>query len=358
MTGVLIDGGDWDLARVPDFLKMTFRVEDETGATLAVGKDLDALKAELRVQSRGVVASAASGIEQRGLTAWPQTGQPGNALPVALERTTSGYVVTAFPALVDERDTVAIRVFDNERAASLAMTAGVRRLLLLTVASPVPQISTSLSNDAKLTLMRNPSRNVGELLADCVDAAVDGLVADLGGPARDESAFAALREAVRAELYDATSDVIGKVRTVLAGWSAVEAALSPLAQPVQPALLASLTDIRTQLTGLIHPGFVTATGADRLNDLVRYLRAIERRLERLPLDPARDRAQMAIVATVQDEYAQWLTELPAGAESWPEVRAVRWMIEELRVNLFAQALGTPYPISEKRIYRAMDDVVA
>ena len=123
------------------------------------------------------------------------------------------------------------------------------------------------------------------------------------------------------------------------------------------ALLASLTDIRTQLTGLVYPGFATATGADRLNDVTRYLRAIERRLERLPLDPGRDRAQMAIVATVQDEYAQWLTELPAGAESWPDVRAVRWMIEELRVNLFAQALGTPYPISEKRIYRAMDDVL-
>ena len=354
MTGVLIDGDDWALARVPDFLTMTFRVEDETGATLAVGKDLDALKTELRVQSRAVVASAASGIEQRGLTAWPQTGQPGNALPVALERTTGGYVVTAYPALADERDSVAIRVFDNERAASLAMTAGIRRLLLLTIASPVPQISTSLSNDVKLTLMRNPSRNVGELLADCLDAAVDGLVADLGGPARDEAAFSALRDAVRADLYDATSDVIGRVRTVLAGWSGVSSALS---RPAQPALLASLTDIRTQLAGLVYPGFVTATGTDRLNDLVRYLRAIERRLERLPLDPARDRAQMAIVTTVQDEYAQWLTELPAGAEHWPEVRAVRWMIEELRVNLFAQALGTPYPISEKRIYRAMDDVV-
>jgi ATP-dependent helicase HrpA len=234
------------------------------------------------------------------------------------------------------------------------MTAGVRRLLLFTVASPVPQISTSLSNDVKLTLMRNPSRNVGELLADCLDAAVDGLVGDLGGPARDEAAFAALRDAVRADLYDATSDVIGKVRTVLAGWSSVESARS---RPAEPALLTSLTDIRTQLGGLVFPGFVTVTGTDRLNDLVRYLRAIERRLERLPLDPARDRTQMAIVATVQDEYAQWLTELPAGAASWPEVRAVRWMIEELRVNLFAQALGTPYPISEKRIYRAMDDVV-
>jgi Domain of unknown function (DUF3418). len=354
MTGVLIDGGDWDLARVPDFLKVTFRVEDEAGTTLAENKDLDALKAQLRAQSRAVVASAASGIEQRGLTAWPRTGQPGNALPAAIERTTGGYVVTAYPALVDERDSVAIRVFDNERAAGLAMTAGVRRLLLLTVASPMPQITASLSNDVKLTLMRNPSRNVGELLADCLDAAVDVLVADLGGPARDESAFAALRDAVRADLYHATSDAIGKVRTVLAEWNSVESALS---RPAQPALLASLTDIRTQLAGLVYPGFVTATGTDRLNDLVRYLRAIERRLERLPLDPARDRTRMAIVATVQDEYAQWLTELPAGAISWPAVRAVRWMIEELRVNFFAQALGTPYPISEKRIYRAMDDVV-
>jgi ATP-dependent helicase HrpA len=101
---------------------------------------------------------------------------------------------------------------------------------------------------------------------------------------------------------------------------------------------------------------VTETGATRLTDLVRYLRAIERRLERLALDPARDRVQLAIVTTVQDEYAQWLTELPDGASAWPEVRAVRWMIEELRVNLFAQALGTPYPISEKRVYRAMDAV--
>jgi ATP-dependent helicase HrpA len=263
--------------------------------------------------------------------------------------------VTAYTALVDDRDSVAIHVFDNERAASLAMVGGIRRLLLLNVASPVPQITKSLSNDAKLTLMRNPSRNVGELLADSVDAAVDALVANAGGPVRDEAAFAALRDEVRAELYDAAYDVIGKTRAVLAGWNTVESRLS---QPAEPALLPSLTDIRTQLTGLVYPGFVTATGVDRLTDLARYLRAIERRLERLPLDPARDRSQLAIVATVQNEYAQWITELPAGAANWPEVRVVRWMIEELRVNLFAQALGTPYPISEKRIYRAMDDVVA
>jgi len=294
-------------------------------------------------------------MEQRGLTAWPHTDQPGNALPAVLERRAGGYVVTAFPALVDERDTVAVQVFDNARAADIAMLAGTRRLLLLGIPSPIPAISNRLTNDAKLTLMRNPSRNIGELMADCVDAAVDALVEAHGGPARDEAAFLALRDGVRADLHDAAYDVIGKVRTVLAGWSEAETRLS---QPAQPPLLASLTDIRRQLGELVYPGFVAATGAGRLTDLTRYLRAIERRVERLPLDPVRDRAQLAIVTTVHDEYAQWLTELPAGAVAWPEVRAVRWMIEGLRVNLFAQALGTPYPISEKRIYRAMDAVEA
>ena len=355
MTGVLIDGGDWDLARVPEHLRMTFRVLDDAGATLAEGKDLDALRASLRVAAQAVVASAASGIEQSGLTSWPSTGHAGNALPAVLERETGGYVVTAYPALSDERTSVAVRAYDNPRAADIAMVAGTRRLLLLGIASPIPAISQRLPNDAKLTLMRNPSHNVGELLADCVDAAVDALVAENGGPARDEVTFAALRDLARADLHDSTYDVIAKVRTVLAGWHAVE---ERLPSPVPAAVLSSVADIRAQLTGLVYPGFVTQTGVVRLTDLARYLRATERRLERLPLDPARDRAQLAIVTTVQDEFAQWLTELPDGASMWPEVRAVRWMIEELRVNLFAQAIGTPYPISEKRIYRAMDAVVA
>jgi ATP-dependent helicase HrpA len=355
MTGVLIDRADWDLAKVPDHLRMTFRITGEQGETLAEGRDLDALKAKLRVQARAVVAAVATGLERDGLSGWPTTGEPGDALPGVLQRTRGGYLVTAYPALVDEKTSVAVRVFDDPHAAALAMAAGTRRLLLLTIPSPVPAISKRLTNDAKLTLMRNPSRNVGELMADCLDAATDALVAASGGPARDAAGFAALRDHVRGELHDATYDVVGRVRTVLAAWHAVEAHLGPTSNL---ALAASLADIRAQLGALIHPGFVTQAGADRLGDLARYLRAVERRLERLPADPARDRAQLAIVARVQEEYATWLTELPAGADGWPEVRAVRFMVEELRVNLFAQAIGTPYPISEKRVYKAMDDVSA
>ena len=105
------------------------------------------------------------------------------------------------------------------------MVAGTRRLLLLTIPSPIQAISGRLSNDAKLTLMRNPNRNVGELMADCLDAAVDRLVEEAGGPAWDEAGFTALRDHVRAELHDTAFDVIAKVRAVLAAAHAVEAEL-------------------------------------------------------------------------------------------------------------------------------------
>ena len=350
MTGVLIARADWDLSRVPDHLRITFRVLDDQGKALAEGKDLEALKAQLKVQAQAVVSAAADGIEEHGLTAWLRRGP----LPRSIERRHGGYQITAYPALVDERDSVGVRAFDSPQSAAQAMVAGTRRLLLLTIPSPVPAVSRRLSNDTKLVLMRSPGGNVGQLMADCVDAAVDALVAEFGGPAWDEAAFDTLRDHVRAELHDEVFEVVGKVRTVLAGWHAVTARVEELSP--NAALKASLDDVRTQLSGLVYAGFVTAAGAGRLTDLARYLRAVERRLERLPADPARDRAQMATVRQVMDEYAQWLTELPADAPGWDEVRAVRWMVEELRVNLFAQALGTPYPISDRRIYRAMDDI--
>jgi len=118
--------------------------------------------------------------------------------------------------------------------------------------------------------------------------------------------------------------------------------------------VAALSDIRTQLQGLIHRGFITETGHARLPDLLRYLTAIERRLDRLEQNPQRDRQQQARIEQVQKEYEAMLAALPPARRNIRAVREIRWMIEELRVNVFAQALGTPYPVSEQRIYRAMD----
>jgi len=112
--------------------------------------------------------------------------------------------------------------------------------------------------------------------------------------------------------------------------------------------------MRAQLAGLIYPGFIAATGARRLPDLVRYLRAIVRRLDKIAGEQARDADRMGVVRRVADAYQARLRDLPAQARVRPDVATVRWLIEELRVSLFAQVLGTPVPVSEKRVLAAIE----
>lgn len=226
-------------------------------------------------------------------------------------------------------------------------------MLRLGLASPAKFLQGRLSNQEKLALSRNPHRNMLDLLDDAAGAAIDKLVADAGGPAWDAAGFAALRERVRADLVDTVFEVVRRVQRVLAEAYAVE---QRLARPVGPTMVAALTDIRTQLAALVYRGFITDTGWARLADLPRYLAAINRRLDRLHENPRRDREQLARIEQVQREYQEFLAALPPARHGEEAVRRIRWMIEELRVNLFAQALGTPYPVSEKRIYRAMDEV--
>jgi ATP-dependent helicase HrpA len=125
------------------------------------------------------------------------------------------------------------------------------------------------------------------------------------------------------------------------------------ANPV-PAVAPALADMLAQFAGLIYPGFVSATGARRLPDLSRYLRAIVRRLDKLAGEQARDAERMAAVHRAARAYEARLQELPPEARSRSDVQAVRWLIEELRVSLFAQILGTPVPVSEKRILAAVE----
>ena len=110
------------------------------------------------------------------------------------------------------------------------------------------------------------------------------------------------------------------------------------------------------LGGLVYRGFVTGNGFKRLGDTLRYLQAIEKRLEKLAIDPHRDRAQMLKVDSVQQAWQQWFNKLPPARREDDDVKEIRWMIEELRVSYFAQQLGTPYPISDKRILQAMDQI--
>jgi ATP-dependent helicase HrpA len=230
------------------------------------------------------------------------------------------------------------------------MWAGTRRLILLGAPSPVKSIAGGLSTRAKLALSHNPHGGVAAMFADCVNCAADYLMAEAGGPAWDREGFERLSASVRSGLHEVTAEVVNQVEAALRLAHSVGARLDDnYADLLQPAV----ADMRAQLSGLIYPGFVAATGYRRLPHLTRYLRGIERRLDKLPENPARDAANMAIARRAEQACQQAVADLPAARRDQPDVTEVRWMLEELRVSLFAQTLGTQGPVSENRILTAL-----
>ncbi|MET9791511.1 ATP-dependent RNA helicase HrpA [Streptomyces canus] len=356
MVGVPFDAEDFDWARVPEHLRITFRIVDERRRNLAEDKDLEALRLKLRPKARQALSQAAAAtasreggesLERKGLTDWTI-----GTLTRVFETRRAGQPVKAYPALVDDGDTVSVRLFDTEAEQAEAMWKGTRRLIVRNIpVSPAKFASEKLTNPQKLALSSNPHGSIQALFDDCATAAADKLIRDFGGPAWDEESYRKLYDKVRAEIVDTTVRTVGQVQQVLAAWQACERRLKTVRSP---ALLANLADVRAQLDALVKPGFVTATGLRRLPDLMRYLVAADRRLQQMPTNVQRDTTRMEKVHEMQDEYAWLLEQLPQGRPVPQQVLDVRWMIEELRVSYFAHALGTAYPISDKRIVKTID----
>ncbi|MFC7806137.1 ATP-dependent RNA helicase HrpA [Streptomyces olivaceus] len=358
-VGVPLEAEDFDWAKVPDHLKITFRIVDERRRRLAEDKDLEALKLQLRPKARKALSQAAAAtavrsggesLERTGLTDWTI-----GTLSRVFETRRAGQPVKAYPALVDDgpkANTVSVRLFDTEAEQAQAMWKGTRRLILRNIpVNPAKFASEKLTNQQKLGLSANPHGSIQALFDDCATAAADKLVADFGGPAWDEESYRKLYDKVRAEIVDTTVRTVGQVQQVLAAWQACERRLKAVRSP---ALLANLQDVRAQLDALVKPGFVTEAGIRRLPDLLRYLVAADRRLQQMPTGVPRDTSRMEKVHEMRDEYAWLLEQMPRGRPVPQQVLDVRWMIEELRVSYFAHALGTAYPVSDKRIVKAID----
>ncbi|MFF7894961.1 ATP-dependent RNA helicase HrpA [Streptomyces sp. NPDC007907] len=359
MVGVPFEADDFDLSKVPDHLKITFRIVDERRRKLAEDKDLEALKLKLRPKARKALSQAAAAtaersggesLERSGLTDWTI-----GTLTRVFETRRAGQPVKAYPALVDDGDTVSVRLFDTEAEQAQAMWKGTRRLILRNIpVNPAKFASEKLTNAQKLALSANPHGSIQGLFDDCAMAAADKLIGDFGGPAWDEESYRKLYDKVRAEIVDTTVRTVGQVQQVLAGWQACERRLKAVHSP---ALLPNLQDVRRQLDALVKPGFVTEAGLRRMPDLMRYLVAADRRLQQMPTNVQRDTTRMQKVHEMQDEYAWLLEQLPQGRPVPSSVLDIRWMIEELRVSYFAHALGTAYPVSDKRIVKAIDAAV-
>ncbi|MFE9172032.1 ATP-dependent RNA helicase HrpA [Streptomyces kebangsaanensis] len=356
MVGVPFEAEDFDWSKVPDHLKITFRIVDERRRKLAEDKDLEALKLRLRPKARKALSQAAAAtasrtggesLEREGLTDWTI-----GALSRVFETRRAGQPVKAYPALVDDGDTVSVRLFDTEAEQAEAMWRGTRRLILRNIpVNPAKFASEKLTNQQKLALSANPHGSIQALFDDCATAAADKLIGDFGGPVWDEESYRKLYDRVRAEIVDVTVRTVGQVQQVLAAWQACERRLKAVRSP---ALLPNLADVRAQLDGLVKPCFVTEAGIRRLPDLMRYLVAADRRLQQMPTNVQRDTTRMEKVHDMRDEYAWLLEQMPQGRPVPSSVLDIRWMIEELRVSYFAHALGTAYPVSDKRIVKAID----
>ena len=345
-SGVVVPPDAWDWSKVPAHLRPTFRVVDESGQVAATGKDLDSLKAPLRPSFEQAVADVAA---DSGVAATGQTGWTFGAIEESFTQRRAGHEVRGFPALVDEGSSVGLRVCASAQEAAAHHRLGVRRLLLIAL-GPTPSAERlGLDQRARLSLVGSPYPTVSELLDD-VGAAVVGDAVDARPQARDEAAFTVLLTSLRETYADAVRAAVGDLITVLDAWRATDKVLSGRAELTT---LPALSDMKTQVQRLVDRGFVGEAGAARLRDYPRYLAAVQHRRERLDEQVVRDRQLMDQLADLQDAWLSQVAALPPGQPPPEALRTVRWLLEEYRVSLWAQHLGTRVPVSDQRIRKAL-----
>lgn len=350
MTGVDIPIDAWDQVELPAHLSMHFRVVDETGKTVATGSDLLALQG-------GHGQQAAAELERLPASSWEHTDLRRwdfGDLPESVELQVQGVGVRAYPALVDAEDHVQLTLMDAPAEADKATLAGVRRLFLLSLPQQARYLRRNFPGLDSMCLHFHDVASCEQLRDDLLAAAVDRSFMADGSLPRTQQDFAARLEAGRSSLVENANALCERAAEVLALYHQIRLLLRRSDSLRQ---IESLNDIREQLSHLIYPGFISATSPERLEQLPRYLQAIIRRLEKLSADPGRDRS---LLAAVRPHWERWLARAEQHTHKHIEdetLDAFRWLLEEYRVSLFAQELGTAQPVSEQRLWRLWKKVV-
>ncbi len=367
LANQLVSAADFEDDRVPAHLRMNFRAVDERGRVAGSNRDLSTLQAELADRARSSVArsiaapprrpgpskgpqpaaAASASIEQDGLTAWTF-----GDLPEVLDTRVAGGVVRGYPAIVDQGKTVSVRVESTADAASAATRAGVRRLVLLGVPSPSSYVQQHLTSQEKLALAASPYQSAAALIEDCRAAVVQSAIDRLapGGIVRTRAEFERVRDAVSALLVDELFACVSLVARILTKARDVERGIK---SQNSLALLGPLNDIRTQLSGLLHPGFVSAAGVDRLAHFPRYLDGMLDRLKTLANEPGKDRTRMSEFERMAKVFEDAGGTIPLEPGAPAALVETRWLLEEYRVSVFAQRLGTAQPVSPQRIMKVL-----
>ena len=347
MTGIRVAVTDFDEAKLPDHLRMRFRIVDASGTEVAVGKNLAELQDELRGSTRDAVAQAVadSTAEVHGLRTFPPDG-----VEKEIVRTIGGQELRAFPALVDERTSVGITVFATVRDQQRAARRGLVRLLALASRPPGPYVRHLLTSAQMMTLATAPHGSFDALVADALDAALDALLDWAGGVAWTAAEFEAVRVKLAPHLDRSVGDVVVATEAALRAGNVARIEVDTVQGG---ALAAAAVDMRNQLEELLRPGMISRTGAAHLPDLERYLQALAVRAERARSNPERDRERLAGIIGLQSELEDAVAALRPARRDDPDVAAVRRMLQEFRVAQFAQPMRTAIPVSDKRIRTAI-----
>ncbi len=351
--GLRIAPGEWDVARLPDHLRVTFVVLNppdgpRAGTELARGKDLAALQQEHAGKVAATLSQASRSTGHTAATSWEFAELPRE---VTIER--HGTRATGYPALADRGTAVASMIQDTPAHAAASHRLGLRRLVLLNTPDPTRWVVSHLSNTDKFTLGSSPYDSVSDLLADARLKSVADLVAHAVDPVqvRDEAAFRHLCDTVRQDNPEHMRRVVSFAADILRADQQVTLALESVQDPDVVA------DVTEQRANLVFPGFISATDDPWYERLPVYLKAISVRLAALPGAAGRDRQSMETVTMLEDAYGSLCAAQPPGRLP-AELEEIGWLIEELRVSLYAQTLGTRTTVSAKRVRKAIERAAA
>jgi ATP-dependent helicase HrpA len=353
MTGTEVALAEWQIDKLPAHLKFNIKVLDNTGEVMAQGRDLVSLQQTLQGKVKlNLQKVATPELEQSGLIEW--TVAP---LPKEFINKNGGYEIKAYPALIDEGKTVGIKLFEQPHLANNAHQLGLRKLIILAIPSPVKYLQDKLPNKAKLGLYFNPFGQIKALIDDCIDAGVDQLISQYchkhQTDIRDKQHFQACCDFVRADINACVLDLAEKVEV---GLTIAHDIKKKMKGNIPLHLIYAHGHIKSQVDALVFKGFVANLGGDKLTDWQRYIKAVAKRLEKLAVDPTKDKLHQLNLDKAQQAYQTKCDKMPANQPHPAELQAVWWLLQELQVSFFAQQLGTSAPISVKRILNHLNSI--
>ena len=352
MSGVQISSEDFSTQGLATHLSVSFKVVDKHGQQVAIDKSLPALKIQLHEKLKQTIDKVlTSDIEKDNITSFDVY-----TLPKVYTQTQSGFEVKAYPGLRADGSRIDIKLFTTAQEAKQAHERGLINLLKNNVASPMKYLQEKLPNKAKLSLYFNPFGQIQRLIDDIIDASIKELLQEFGGAnaIRSQQTYKQALDSVRMNLNDKALEIAKQVESGLAVANQIQKHCKG-AIPVN--LIGHVGHIKHHLQTLVFKGFVLDYGLARLPDWNRYLKGLLQRCEKLKVDASRDRAHQLEVDKAFNLFDQAQATLDKQSRKGGDLEVVKEMIEEFRISLFAQQLGTKYPISLKRISIKLQDIL-